>query len=434
MQIKSEEILIIVIAALLLTPALVGSVAADGMIPDVPTPPSNSGMGFDGQEWGWSEDHMWHDGMGFIPGDTQHMEAQMDKMMQEGMRYSLFAPFYYSNGAVDGHFIDFLYDDTTGTVMNYTVHTENGTLRIFSKIAIDGFDPDTPFIRGAVLHADNGSVQVIVHDNPTGMYHVVSNNTPVSISFQLADGVRIAQIIECHETNVFAGRKAVLISAGSVEGVLIIDGGTIDNSMVEDGTPSNLTVTGNVIIFRLMGSIYGRNQIFEEALLYAVTQNRIGGEISLIASDGSAMYDIMEYHHRFRITVMSAVRNSVMLQVSSEDHEGKVVVVNFDRETMDAGENSIKVNIDGNEVREVSDICGVLFATGSNATDAVFSVMSDGDICHLMIYIPAFSTHVIKIQSISILDMILAPEGLSALFIGLLIVSISAVVLFKKRK
>jgi len=434
MRLKRIKFVMITIAALLLTPVMAGPVSAGGMIPDIPQPPSGSGMGAGGQEWNWSEDRMWLDGMGFIPGDAQQMEVQIEQMMQEGMRYELFAPLCYSSGTVDGHFIDFLYDEVTGTVMNYTVQTGSGPVRIFDKIAIDGFDPDATFVRGAVLHADNGSVQVIIHDNPAGMYHVVSNDTPASISLRLAEGVEIAQIFDCLESANITGRKTVLISAGSVKGVFIIGNGTINIGMVEDGASANLTVTGNAIIFRVVGSICGRNQILEEALLHAITQNRVGGEVSLITRGVGAMYDIMEYHQRFRIEVMSAFRNSVTLQVSSEDHEGKIVLLNFDRETMNAEETSIEVIIDGEEVREASDICGAVLATGSSSSDAVYSVLSDGDLCHVIIYVPTFSTHVIQIQGISIFDKVLTPEGLSALFTGILVVFISAIVLFKKRK
>lgn len=433
---KHIKFLIVAIAVILIAPILSSSASADGgMMPNTPTPQSGNGMGMGDRAWNWSDGQMWHDGMGFMHGgDQQHMEEQMREMMQEGMRYALFASFSYSDGVADGYFIDFFYDEMTGTVTDYTLKFKNETIRFFDRILIDDFDPDAPVVRGAVLHADNGSVQIIIHDNPTGMYHVVSNVTRVFVSFQLADDIEITRIVGSGIGGQFADREAVILSKGSARAIIATDDGTITTEMGSGGTFVNVTTEGNHIMFRAVPAFANRSLTAEEALFYAIVQNRLGCEISLLVRNGSAMYDVMEYHHQFRAKIMSAVKNRVVLEVSSEDHEGKLVLLNFDKETMEAGKREMIVKLDDERIKETSTPLEVLFASGSEKDDAVYTLLQKGEVCQILIYVPNFSTHMIEIESISIFATLLSPLGIGAIFAAVAVVCVSAVLLVVKRK
>ncbi|MBC7108512.1 MAG: hypothetical protein H5T41_06980 [Methanomassiliicoccales archaeon] len=433
---KHIKFLIGAIAVILIAPLLSSSASADGgMMPNTPTPQSGNGMGMGDRAWNWSDGQMWHDGMGFMHGgDQQHMEEQMREMMQEGMRYALFASFSYSNGVADGYFIDFFYDEMTGTVTDYTLKFKNETIRFFDRILIDDFDPDAPVVRGAVLHADNGSVQIIIHDNPTGMYHVVSNVTRVFVSFQLADDIEITRIVGSGIGGQFADREAVILSKGSARAIIATDDGTITTEMGSDGTFVNVTTEGNHIMFRAIPAFANRSLTAEEALFYAIVQNRLGCEISLLVRNGSAMYDIMEYHHQFRVKVMSAYKNRIALEVSSENHEGKLVLLNIDENTIEMKKANLIVKIDGKTIKETTKPLEVLFASGSGESDAMYTVLHNDKISQILIYVPSFSTHTIEIESVSIFANIFSPVGIGAILSAVAVVCISAIVLIKKRQ
>ncbi|MDH7509120.1 MAG: hypothetical protein QHH00_06955, partial [Methanomassiliicoccales archaeon] len=247
MYTKHINLLVAAIAVILIAPALSSSALADGgMMPNTPVPRAGSGMGMGDHVWNSSDGQMWRDGMGFMhSGDQQHMQEQMREMMQEGMRYALFASLSYSNGVADGYFIDFLYDEMTGTVNNYTLNFRNEVVKFFDQILIDDFNPDAPVVRGAVLHARNESVQIIIHDNPTGMYHVVSNATRVFVSFQLAEGIEISRIVSPGYSGQFDGRQAVIISKGSARAIIATDDGRITIETNNGETFVNVTTEGN---------------------------------------------------------------------------------------------------------------------------------------------------------------------------------------------
>ena len=431
---KGIKIFIIAIAVMLIAPIFASPASADGgMMPKTPMQQSGNGMG--NHAWNWSDGQTWHDGMGFIyGGNQQHMEEQMREMMREGIRYALFASFSYSSGVADGYFIDFFYDETTGTVTNYTLKFKNEMIRFFDQILINNFDPDAPVVRGAVLHADNGSVQIIIHDNPTGMYHVVSNATHVLVSFQLADDVEIARIIGSRYGEQFTGREAVIISKGLARAIIATDDGTITTVTGSGGTFVNVTTNGNHIMFRAMPALANRSLTAEEALFYSLAQNRLGCEISLLVRNGSAMYDIMEYRHQFRAKIMSALKNRVILEVSSEDHEGKLVLLNFDKETMEAGKREMIVKLDGERIKETSMPLEVLFASGSEKNDAAFTVLQRGEVCQILIYVPSFSTHTIEVESVSIFADLTSPLGIGAIIAAVAVVCVSAVLLVSRRR
>ncbi|HGE71644.1 TPA: hypothetical protein ENX78_12455 [Candidatus Poribacteria bacterium] len=186
-------------------------------------------------------------------------------------------------------------------------------------------------------------------------------------------------------------------------------------------------------MFRAMPALANRSLTAEEALFYALVQNRLGCEISLLVRNGNAIYDIMEYHHQFRVKVMSAIKNRIALEVSSENHEGKLVLVNVDKNTLQMKNANLVVKIDGKIIKETTKPLEVLFAFGSGESDAVYTVLHNDEISQILIYVPSFSNHAIEIESVSFLANIFSPFGIAAVLSAFAIVCASAVVLVKKK-
>lgn len=391
---------------------------------------NENSMGTNGHMWNWTEENMWKDGMGFMNGNGQDMQ----EMMQEGMKYCLFDQFSYADGVADGYFVTFHLNETTGAITNYSLKTEDGPVKVFESVEIAAFDPSAPEVHGAVMLLGNETVQIIVHDNPTGMYHVVANDTPTNVSFKVADGMSITQISPGLGDGPYGERQAVMISDGSVEGVITTDDGALVVETGASGTYVNVTFVNDHAMFRAKPTFAHRHMQNEQAMLEAIIQNRMACEISLIVRNGSAMYDIMEYQHQFRMRIMEAEQNRVVIEVSSPNHEGKVILMNMDMQTMETKNGQMTVKLDGADVRWTMNPLDVLYGTGSDSSDALYTVLNGGETSQLLIYVPSFSVHFLSIQSVMPGMEIFGIAGIAAGLAAVAVVGTAAAVIFVRRK
>ena len=430
MRVKYTHIIAPSLVAVMFVSLFAAVVSADGGMS------GQGGMGMtdqSGNDMGMSG-HMWKDGTGFMNGDGQDMQERMQEMMQEGKKYALFDQFSYANGSADGYFVAFRLNETTGTITDYSLKTEDGPVLIFESIGIADFAPADPEVHGAVMLFGNETIQIIVHDNPTGMYHVVANNTEATVSFKIAEGMNVTQISLGPGNEPSDQRNALMISNNDVEGIITTDDGSIVVENGLSGTYINVTFVDDHAMFRAKPTFPHRHMHDEQAMLEAIVRNRMACEISLIVRNGSAMYDIMEYQHQFRMTVTQAEQNRITLQVSSEDHAGKVILMNMDRLTMETKNGQVTVKIDGKGVRASTNPLEVLYASGSSDEDAVYTVLQNADSSQLLVYVPSFSTHVLSIESLIPGAEIFGIAGIAAVIGAVVVVGSAATVLFIKRK
>ncbi len=85
--------------------------------------------------------------------------------------------------------------------------------------------------------------------------------------------------------------------------------------------------------------------------------------------------------------------------------------------------------MDGASARYVSNPLEVLYASGSSASDAVYTVVNAGDHTQMIVYAPHFSTHPLSIQGISFFDEVTGPLGIGVVVSALAIIRVAAVVL-----
>lgn len=389
---------------------------------------NGNGMGMSG--------HMWKDGSGFMNGEgsDQDMQERMQEMMQAGKKYGLFDQFTYADGIADGYFVDFRLNETNGMITDYVLETDDGPVAVFERIEIADFAPSVPEVHGAVMMFENDTVQIIVHDNPTAMYHVIANDTETTVSFKVAEGMSVTEISGGPGDGTNGQHKALMISDGEVEGIICTDDGSIVVESGASGTYVNVTFLDDHAMFRAKPTFAHRHMHNEQAMMQAIIQNRMACEISLMVRNGSAVYDIMEYQHEFKMTVMQAERNRITLQVSSENHEGRVILMNMDQLTMETKNGVITVKLDGKTVRASTNPLEVLYATGSNASDAVYTVLQIDDASQVLVYVPSFSTHTLSIESILPGAEIFGIAGIVAVLGAVAVVGGATVVLFVRRK
>ena len=406
-------------------------------------------------------DKMWKDRSGFMPGNGNEpgkdYSQKMEQMLKEGMKHGFFGRFNYSNEVMNGRFVAFELNESSGLIQNYSLKTGNGPIAVFDSVSIGGFVPTNISVQGSVMLVRNGTVQEIVHDNPTGMLHMVASGA-VSVSLKLADGMRATKIvrngydddIQCNLTEVknidnqlasraqdkvaaSGDRTGVLISGKGLIAFVATDQGNITIDATQNSTYLNATFTNDHLVFRAVPFFSKHHGAHEQAILYAIEQRRIVSEAYIMVRNGSAYVEILEYERTFTMIVKEARNGHLKLEVSSETHEGRVVIINLDQQTIDALKDRLNVKLDGADVRSTSNPLEVLYATGALPSNAVYCVTESNGTTQLMVYVPSFSVHSISVDSVGPLAQVMGFAGLFALIAAMVIVAGAAFVLLRRK-
>jgi len=372
----------------------------------------------------WSDDFSWRDGAQFLGGKGDWSEASrmVDEMIGLGKEKGLLGSFTYDQGAVEGNFLSFEVDEVSGITTDLSLVGEEGRT-IFEIVEIEDLSLESIETQGSIILIEGEEAQMIVHDNPMALVHIVTQ-TEMMMSFMTSG--KVSQTAPSPMGQ--GGMEAVLIDLGNVSGTLATSGGTIELESSRSATYINVTLDGS-LFFRLSPDTRGKAT--EGLITQAIWEERIGGEMLLLASGDGAIADIIEYQDQFRMRVLSAHRNSVQLQVSSENHEGRVIMISMDKETMSQDNRQLKLSLNGVEIDIEENLVEVLYAE-EESTKPLYSVVDNGDIITLAIYIPSFSEQSITIESIAPYDALFSPMGVAAAVAAIVIAVVALAVILKR--
>jgi len=378
---------------------------------------------------------MWKDQSGYMNGgghqNAQQMQETMQFMMGNGMKMGFFGRLNYSDGVAEGRFIAFHLNESTGVITDYQMKRNSVLVNVFDSLSVDGFIPTNISTYGSVMSIRNASVIIIIHDNPTAMFHVVANGT-VQVTMDLASGLNVSSIPSPYDSAEVLDH-ALLVHGKGVHALI----GTDHTSLNISGTPLDYVVKAQLaddhLMFRSKPLLVRHHWMHEDALERALERHRLGAEMSLMVYQGNALYETMEYDRALSLQVIKAERNRIQLQVSSDEHQGKVILVNLDRDTLDVIKGTPTVRLDGSSIRQTSNPLEVLEANGSTAGDAVYCIVSSGDVAQVMVYVPSFSTHEISIESALPLDQVAGLAGIMAVGGALAVIAVAALVLVRRK-
>ncbi len=348
--------------------------------------------------------------------------------MQEGARYGLMAQLNYSNGIVAGDFIRFELNVTTGMITNYTLLIGDEQIVVFDSVSVAGLLPEEIMSLGSVMLIKAGAIQIIIHDNPNCMIHIIANHTLADARFVTSENVIVTE-------GLFGDREYMYINGTGIDAVLATDNGTMLMGEMEGRTFLNVTFEDDHLMFRALPTFPNRNMESEQMLMNAFMQSRLAGEISILVRNDTAMFNTWEYQHQFRIQLMEAKQNHIMLQVSSDGHEGRLVVMTMDKETLQLQNKDLLVKMDGTALRE-APMSEVLNANGQQVENAAFCMLTQGNISQILVYIPSFSAHSLSAEAVAANadPNVLGQTGLIALILVLGVIGVVAIVLIKRRR
>lgn len=417
----------------------------------------NGGSDVGGQRNGnaFGHDQQWKDKSGSDDGNNANDVSNdvSQKGMEKGYKRQLFGHFNMTDGVVNGKFITFALDESSGNVSDYALRNGSGEVAFFESIQILNFTPSNVSQHGSVMLVKNSSVQVIIHDNPTGMFHVVSNETNTTISFLLASGMSALPLsplvwewreAERNDTEVDdldmvpeqTGEElgvAVAIFGNGAYGVIATDDGNITIEDTENGMFVNVTISMDHAMFRAK-PVFSHHHMNQNAILQAISEGRVAGELSMVLVDGVATYDTMEYRDQFRIQLMSAERDRIQLQVEDQEHRGKVVVLNVDGEAFNIQKGELRLELDGMTIRSTTNPLEVLYEDGGEASDAVYCVIESDGVSQFLVYVPSFSVHQLTLTSLGPMDALFSMMGVLAIACALAIVAIAGILVLRRKR
>ena len=399
---------------------------------------------------GNGSDHgpQWKDASGSDDGNNgKGNDHDGQEGVEEGYRKHFFGHFNLTDGVADGKFITFAFDESSGDVSDYALRSNSGEVTFFDSIQIIGFAPSSVSLHGSVMLVRNASVQAIIHDNPTGMFHVVSNETNTTVSFLLASGMNalplspeVEEEREQERENDMVSEDvdhhlavAVAIIGNGAYGVIATDEGNITIDATSHGTYVNVTISYDHAMFRAK-PVFSHHHMNEDAILQAISEGRVAGEISLVLRDGVTSYDTMEYRNQFRIQLLSAERDRIQLRVEDQEHRGQVVILNIDKGTFDSQKGELRLELDGATIKATTNPLEVLYADGSAPSDAVYCVIESDGVSQFLVYVPSFSVHQLSVSSLGPMDALLSLMGIVAIVGALALVAVAGFLMLKRKR
>ena len=331
-----------------------------------------------------------------IPAAT--MTYGVHGMTMQGQGGCRVGHFNYTNGVAQGDFVSFNIDSHTGEIQNYVV---NGTA-VFESVSYENETSGSVWVKGASLfyYGMGASLNISwaqqpkfksmwrflhAHDNPAGVLHIVVYGQD-NITYKLASGLN-AEITSNH----------MIMINGAISGVLIFTGSASINGNQITVSLGNTNYTFGDYSFRGGSVIFIRTDDWQipsnvrEKIINGIKDGKVAGQIDI---SGRGESDFMNYTYDFHASV-SVSMNSISVVVSSENHTGKVVVINVDKNKLQYdSSHKIVVKIDGKEATNTT-VTNVL-AGGSEYKYAVINGTAEVTV---VVYVPHFSSHTLTIES-----------------------------------
>lgn len=346
----------------------------------------------------------------------EQIKERIKEMFQIGLQRRLFGPIDYDNGTVTGFFINFDFNESTGTINNYSVRYGMERLKVFDYIEISKFTVENVKVVGSIFMASDDTHRIIAHNNPTALLHIKTNGS-AEISIAIPGDFEIKQI----NSNNTCLDTIYRITKDDFIGAIGISNGTA--SLEERGERTYLNISGNDthLFFRMRPYFQGIGLSMHAQLMNAVIEGRICAEIRVMTHNGDAIYDAQIYDYRYTFRIVSAAQNRVTLQVASEQHEGRLFLFVLDNETINVA-NQIQVKLDSHDVAKANSVSEILNATGASNSDARYYGFEIDGLQYLLVYVPHFSEHTIEISNIA------TSSGIPLVWIAVGMIGVGAVV------
>ena len=329
---------------------------------------------------------------------------------EKAERAYMFGVFSEELPVIEGRFVSFSFED--GSVYNYTIINEAEEL-IFNSIIIEGFVPESePKMDGAVFRMNGTDSDIWIHNNPHGMLQVTTSEHEafIVITAELADDLSLIKLTNgTYEIEGLSVPAYLRIGAAGID----INGSTV----IVD-----ISGNGHFMFTSISGKSCGSSE-YRYKYTMALMNGSIDSELHIVSSKGETLMQKFEYRGMVQMKVRSLEKNRIRIIVESEEHKGKVVGINVDKDTLNAkNSKEIAVMLDGEGMKKASGVEEVLGAEGD---EGVYWIVESPEGMQALIYVPSFSEHEITLENTGEIESaVLLLSNLATILIALVILGI----------
>lgn len=406
----------------------VAAIAAMVLVPSATVVADSNSIPTHGEEGDGHHGPSWKDDGGYYhdEGSDTDYDDENDTA-DRGETHGLMGKVTYANGTVTGTFVSFTYDNRTGTIGAFSLKTETGPVEVFSSISISGLVAGNVASHGSLLVITGTDMQAIVHDNPTGLIHIITNSSIFEITYHLSSGFEVTAV-QNELGNCSLSSKAIF-SNGIISGVVASGNGTLSYGN-DSGAWIKIENENEMSMVRFAPAFKAGDSKHDDEILDAIKDNRLGAEMSLVCGERGVSFDATEYHPDMTMSVVQGKKGFVQLEISSTVHQGRAVLINLDQQSMTG---QMRVLIDGQVVRLANSSAEVLYADGPRASDACYFLTEEGNTSSVTLYVPSFSTHSIVIEAFLPTPELSTPVGAAVVAGAAALTIVAAVLLFRKK-
>jgi hypothetical protein len=352
------------------------------------------------------------------PEDPTGPHTSGESCQEKAERTYMFGVFSEELPVIEGRFVSFSYED--GILYNYTLIYENEEI-VFKSIMIEGFTAEEfPKMDGAVFRMNGTTCDLWAHNNPTGMLQITAqkSDTPVIIKAELAEGLGLTKLT--NGTYEITGmNEQAYLKLGGAE--LSINGQQLN---------ADIGSYGHFMFSSVPGKGYGSSE-YRYQYTMAIMNGGIDSELHVLSSNGDSLTQKFEYKGKVEMKLKSMDKNRLRITVESNEHKGKVVGINVDKETLKVQKcEEITVKLDGDALKEAKGMDEVLKAEGS---EGKYWIEEGPEGFQAMVYVPSFSEHEITLEKSAdrTEPAMLILGNLAAVIIALIIVGIMVFILVR---
>lgn len=361
----------------------------------------------------------WSDG----GGETPEGAGTSDDMYQKGVNKSLMGKMSYAYGYGQGGFVFYTVDEENGTITTYGLFTSEGEKVLIDSISVEGFVPEEIDVRGSIAKLiEDGSIAVI-HDNPTGMYHLFVEEA-TNVTIVLSGDMVVTENKVLNESSNLTYQ--LVISDGVSTGVIASDD---PFEVTENGTVIRCDVTEHLMI-RFLPQVAHRHQWMEMVLMQAIQEGRVAAEVTLVGDGDGGIYDTVSYRQEMNVQVQQVIKNQFKLMAQGENAQGALMLVHTEAGTMDMSQDRLRVRLNDQDMRYAEDPLELLYG---QPEDACYTVIDDGEVQQMLVYLPASTLGAISVESVDPLAALFSPAGIAILVGAMAVVALAGVVAFRKR-
>lgn len=318
-------------------------------------------------------------------------QQEIAQNMARAAEKNWFGQFTMEDGTVDGRFVKFDYNETTGTISDYKVFIGETYVNVFDEVKINNFDSIETSIQGAVFMMNGTHAKLMIHNNPRALMQIVNpyDDTPLLINYTVDENVDINE--EIQPTAV-----KYSLSSDDLNGVI----NTPLNTTVEDDI---ITVNGegwnetSHTMFMSKPSYTKEPKRHQDEFEETVMNSKIGTEMEVVGKGEGHVSHEVRYRQNLQVQVQNMEEKKMRVRVQSEDPNGTCVMLRVEKQSLDIEENKLQMRLDGEKMKETS-FQKVL----EGGEQAKYSIQEQEDgMLEIAVNVPHFSEREITVESAS---------------------------------